>query len=54
MAEEFAPEVVAAYEQVKKKAEEGGYRLNPDRAFTLRLIQGLLDNGKRYGYWVCP
>lgn len=54
MVEEFAPEVIATYERLRKEAEEGGYRLNPDRTFTLRLVQSLLDNDRRYGYWACP
>jgi ferredoxin-thioredoxin reductase catalytic subunit len=53
-AEQFSEEVVRAYERLKKEAEAAGYRLNPDREFTLRLIQGLLANEKRYGYWSCP
>lgn len=52
--EQFSPEVVQAYERLKKEAEANGYRLNPDREFTLRLVEGLLENGKRYGYWMCP
>jgi ferredoxin-thioredoxin reductase catalytic chain len=51
---DFSPEVVAAYERLKKEAEANGYHLNPDREFTLRLVEGLLENGKRYGYWQCP
>ena len=47
-------EVLKTYERLKQEAEEGGYRLNPDREFVLRLVQGLLDNGRRYGYWQCP
>ena len=50
----FSEEVLRTYERLKKEAEEGGYRLNPDREFVLRLVQGLLDNGRRYGYWQCP
>lgn len=52
--ERFSDEVVRTYERLKKEAEEGGYHLNPDRVFTLRLVQGLLENEKRYGYWNCP
>jgi ferredoxin-thioredoxin reductase catalytic subunit len=52
--ERFSDEVLSTYERLKKEAEEGGYRLNPDKNFTLRLIQGLLENEKRYGYWCCP
>ena len=50
----FSEEVLKTYERLKKEAEEGGYRLNPDREFVLRLVRGLLDNGRRYGYWQCP
>lgn len=28
--------------------------LNPDAAVTTKLIEGLLENQKRYGYWACP
>jgi ferredoxin-thioredoxin reductase catalytic subunit/rubredoxin len=52
--ESFPPEVVQACERLKKEAEANGYRLNPDREFTLRLVQGLLENQQRYGYWCCP
>ncbi len=52
--EQFPLEVIEAYEQLKKEAEEGGYHLNPDKQFTLRLIQGLLTNEKRFGYRACP
>ena len=52
--DQFSAEVVRAYERLKQEAEANGYRLNPDREFTLRLVQGLVENGKRYGYWQCP
>ncbi|MEO0080447.1 MAG: ferredoxin-thioredoxin reductase catalytic domain-containing protein, partial [candidate division WOR-3 bacterium] len=54
MAEEFAPEVIKLYERLKREAEEGGYHLNPDKEFTLRLVEGLLANERRYGYPSCP
>jgi ferredoxin-thioredoxin reductase catalytic subunit/rubredoxin len=50
----FAPEVVKLYERLKREAEEGGYRLNPDEAFTLELVAGLYANIQRYGYMQCP
>ena len=52
--ERFTDAVLKTYERLKKEAEEAGYHLNPDRNFALRLIQGLLENEKRYGYWCCP
>jgi ferredoxin-thioredoxin reductase catalytic chain len=42
------------YQRLNKEAEASGYHLNPDAAFTLDLINGLLTNEKRYGYWACP
>lgn len=54
MNDEFSPEVLKLYEQLKQEAEEGGYNLNPDRSFTLRLVAGLLKNEERYGYRACP
>lgn len=47
-------EVQALFEKLDVEAEKGGYHLNPNRAFTLGLIRGLLVNEKRYGYWLCP
>jgi ferredoxin-thioredoxin reductase catalytic subunit/rubredoxin len=52
--ERFSDEVLKTWERLKKEAEETGYRLNPDKDFTLRLVQSLLENEKRYGYWCCP
>ncbi len=54
MEEVLSPEVNEVYERLKREAEEGGYNLNPDRDFTLKLINGLLVNEKRYGYRACP
>lgn len=42
------------HEQLKSDAESGGYHLNPDDPWTLGLIEGLLTNEDRYGYWSCP
>ncbi len=42
------------YEKLDKEAETSGYHLNPDKEFTRELIEGLLVNEKRYGYWSCP
>jgi ferredoxin-thioredoxin reductase catalytic chain len=43
-----------AYLTLKKDAEDGGYRLNPDTEFVKNLIRGLLKNEERYGYRACP
>lgn len=42
------------YEKLNREAEEAGYHLNPDVDFTKDLVEGLLINEKRYGYWACP
>ena len=47
-------EVERVYLQLKKEAEGGGYRFNPDPEFTKNLIRGLLKNEHRYGYRACP
>lgn len=48
------PEVENVYLSLKKEAEAGGYRFNPDGEFTRNLIRGLLKNEERYGYRACP
>jgi ferredoxin-thioredoxin reductase catalytic subunit len=48
------PLIDATYLALKKEAEEGGYRLNPDIDFTKNLVRGLLKNEQRYGYRACP
>ena len=40
--------------RVRAEAEASGYRLNPDDAFVEALVEGLLVNEARYGYWACP
>ncbi|HTZ52182.1 MAG TPA: ferredoxin-thioredoxin reductase catalytic domain-containing protein [Spirochaetia bacterium] len=47
-------EVERLFERLNEEAESGGYHLNPDRRFTLGLIEGMLVNERRYGYWACP
>jgi ferredoxin-thioredoxin reductase catalytic subunit len=47
-------EVESLFEKLDREAESAGYHLNPDREFTLGLIEGLLVNERRYGYWACP
>ncbi|MCX6682103.1 MAG: ferredoxin:glutaredoxin reductase, partial [Methanoregula sp.] len=48
------PLVDATYTTLKKEAEDGGYRFNPDADFTKNLVRGLLKNEQRYGYRACP
>jgi ferredoxin-thioredoxin reductase catalytic subunit len=40
--------------KLKREADDGGYRLNPDLEFTRELARGLLINENRYGYRACP
>ena len=47
-------ELNALYKRLDKQAEKAGYHLNPDEEFTKGLVEGLLVNEKRYGYWACP
>ncbi len=47
-------EVQRLFERLKVEAESAGYHLNPNEAFTKGLVEGLLVNEARYGYWACP
>ena len=47
-------EARALYARLKQEAEAAGYFLNPDAEFVLDLMEGLLANERRYGYWACP
>lgn len=42
------------YEKLKKDADSAGYHLNSDVIFVKELIEGILTNDERYGYWACP
>ncbi len=51
----IAPERIdKLYARLDREAREGGYNLNPDVEFTKGLVEGLLVNEERYGYWACP
>jgi ferredoxin-thioredoxin reductase catalytic chain len=47
-------DVDKVYIALKKEAEAGGYRFNPDVEFVKNLIRGLLKNDQRYSYRACP
>lgn len=49
-----SPGAQALYERLKREGEAAGYYLNPDVEFVLDLMEGLLTNEERYGYWACP
>lgn len=42
------------YEQLKGIQEAKGFYFNKDKARTMDLLEGLLQNKARYGYMVCP
>ena len=46
--------VESFYQRLKRDAEAGGYRLNPDADFTKDLLRSLLINEARYDYQACP
>lgn len=54
MSEVTAQETQNLYEKLKEEAEASGYHLSPDEEFVKDLVEGLLINEKRYGYWACP
>ena len=54
MMEADESEISALFAKLDKEAKEAGYNLNPDSVFTLELIEGLVENQKRYGYLSCP
>ena len=35
-------------------AEKQGWKLNPDPSFYEDLVEGLMNNYNRYGYFLCP
>jgi ferredoxin-thioredoxin reductase catalytic subunit len=49
-----AEKVDRLYKRLFEEAEKSGYHLGPDVEFTRDLVQGLLINENRYGYWACP
>ena len=47
-------EVERVFKKLDREAESAGYHLNPNREFTMGLVEGMLVNERRYGYWACP
>ncbi len=54
MNEQEKNRVLELYDRLNEEAEAAGYHLNPDREFTMMLVEGLLTNRDRYGYMLCP
>jgi ferredoxin-thioredoxin reductase catalytic chain len=48
------PRAWALYQRLKREGEAAGYYLNSDVDFVLDLMDGMLTNEGRYGYWSCP
>ena len=44
----------ALMERLKREGAEAGYLLASDEELVLDLMDGLLTNEERYGYWSCP
>lgn len=42
------------YQNILSNASRSGYFLNPDKEYTILLMNGLLINDNRYGYQSCP
>ena len=47
-------EVRKIMERLRRFSRKKGALLNPDAAITTKLVDGLLENQRRYGYWACP
>ena len=55
MAQTISEKVInEVYKRLNRDTEASGYHLNPDIEHTKALVESLLVNEKRYGYWVCP
>jgi ferredoxin-thioredoxin reductase catalytic subunit len=52
--QDLRPQAWALYQRLKREGEAAGYFMNPDVDFVLDLMDGLLTNEQRYGYWACP
>jgi ferredoxin-thioredoxin reductase catalytic subunit len=46
--------VQQVFKRLTAEAESSGYHLNPNVTITKGLVEGLLVNEARYGYWACP
>jgi len=47
-------ETVKLLETLRSIQEPKGYYFNRDKLKTLELLEGLLENKRRYGYMSCP
>jgi ferredoxin-thioredoxin reductase catalytic subunit len=47
-------EINELFKRLNREARLSGYNLNPNIDFTKDIVNGLLINEKRYGYFACP
>ena len=47
-------EIEKAIEEYDGYAKKNGFSLNPDRETVIRIIKGLFENEKKYGFQYCP
>ena len=47
-------EIETLFNKLDADARKNGYFLNPDTPFTMELIEGLVENQKRFGHQACP
>ena len=53
-AEPVSEEIKKIMERLQRFSEKKGASLNPDTEMAAKLIDGLLANQERHGYWACP
>ena len=47
-------EYVALLEKSKNYAHKQGFKLNPDKRIVRLVIEGLIENKRKYGEYYCP
>lgn len=54
MTDDQIQRIAALKAEIQKSAEAEGLGLNPDPEILEGIIEGLLINEERFGYWACP
>ena len=54
MSEIKTEEIRELTNRYREYAKKNGFRLNPNKKIVEHLVQGLLDNEKKYGKKYCP
>ncbi len=52
--EKINQEIKMIIKEYEKYAQENGFKLNPDQKVVERVINGLLENEKKYNHKYCP